>query len=211
MTKIERDTDGIIQQILKFHSMFKFVEFLKSKLLIFRLTCDKNRASHRWRQTPVIKFPSACAREKPTRNLIPASLSGKGWPPNRVTFQPITSFILKCSFNLSVWRMGLTSHIVRKSFTIHRPNMGLKDNILYLYSNVRGQFLDPRSNNLVFWRSDSNSPWTTVYSPSWKCLEAHNLVLKRQKKKHDLTLGGDMFGRRIVYGALRTPSGPQKG
>ena len=82
--------------------------------------------------------------------------------------------------------------------------------------------MDPRSKNLVFWRPDSNSPCKTVYIPSWKGLEAKKMLQKCQKcktvyfpswkgleakklipkcqknKKHDLTLGGDMFGRRIV-------------
>ena len=59
--------------------------------------------------------------------------------------------------------------------------------------------MDPRSKNLVFWTSDSNSPCKTVYIPSWKGLEAKNLVPKCQKfKNYDLTLGGYMFGRWIV-------------
>ena len=52
-----------------------------------------------------------------------------------------------------------------------------------MFYDFLSQFLDPGSKNLVFWRSDSNSPWTTVYFPSWKGLEAKNLAQKCHKNK----------------------------
>ena len=46
-----------------------------------------------------------------------------------------------------------------------------------------------------FW----NFPWKTIYFPSWKGLETKMLVPKFLKfKNHDITLGGDIFGRLIV-------------
>ena len=46
------------------------------------------------------------------------------------------------------------------------------------------QCLDPGSKTLVFWRSDSNSPWKTVYFPSWKGLEAKTLSQTCEKNNY---------------------------
>ena len=57
MQQMKRDTDGAIQKVLKFLSVWESVDFLKSKFLIFRLTCDKNAPSHRWRPPKSIEIP----------------------------------------------------------------------------------------------------------------------------------------------------------
>ena len=50
--------DGIIQNVLKNLAILKIVEFLKSQILIFRLTCDKHRARHRWHYSKSIEIPN---------------------------------------------------------------------------------------------------------------------------------------------------------